>query len=427
MTHRIRVLLKHGLTKYRCSLWKSWLLGAPTWTLVASTLERGNSWNHTLGWSARVPKRAASEVWPEKTWKEKQSFTRIPAQRYEPVVICSLQDGLIYIPLHFQLGGTHTAACELCEKDFPHVSDLKDHLTSSCPEKIVPCKQADNGCTWRGQRASLETHVNQCAYESIKGFFAIHGAQVTQLSKDNERLRRRTDELEGTVRILRQELEWVKIALGPWCRPIYPERPSVSINYTQYHNDDDTSTASVPGPVGSMHSRGVGPTGGTSHPEPRAENGATEGFDLVDPFSSSSRRRNQVPGVYATNTASTTTGVVNADSNTNSSSADAVESHNGHDPNREASYNATGTALSPGASDLQWTFTAPPAALLSDYFPSEDWEEFEEGGLSSQSQGWQHVSSPANQMTPNPNLSIHSPVSISDLVPQTGRRSRMVR
>jgi len=270
---------------------------------------------------------------------------------------------------------------------------------------------------------SLETHISQCAYESIKGFFAIHNSQMTQLSKDNERLRCRTDELEGTIRILRQELEWVKIALGPWCRPIYPDRPSVSSNYAQYPTNEDASTASVLGRAGPIPLRAVDPTGGTSHPEPRAENGATEGFDLVDPFSFSNRRRNQVPGVYATNTASTTADAVGADSDT-SSSAEAVESQNGRDLNGEASYNTTTrTALSHGVGDLQSTFSAPPAALLSDYFPSEDREELEEGGPSSRPQGWQHVSSPIYQMTPNTNSSTYSPVSIPVLERDGGLNS----
>ena len=287
-------------------------------------------------------------------------------------------------------------------------------MVSSCPEKIIPCKQADNGCTWRGRRVSHETHVSQCAYESIKGFFVIHNSRMTQLSKDNERLRRRSDELEGTVRILRQELEWVKLALGPWCRPIYPERPSVSTNYHQYPNAEDTSTASVLGQVGPIHSRGVDPTGGTSHPEPRVENGATaEAFDLVDPFSFSARRRTPVPGVYATDTASTTAVAVNAEDPNTNASVDAVESYHGHDLNGEASYNtASGTTLSPGANDLQSAFTAPTVTLLSDYFPSEGLEEFE-GGASSRPQGWQHVPSPTNPITPNHNSSVHSPVSIS--------------
>ena len=337
-----------------------------------------------------------------------------------------LQDGLIYLLSPFQTDDAHTAVCESCEKEFPSISALKDHVVSSCPEKIVPCKQADNGCVWRGRRVSLETHGNQCTYESLRGFFAIHNSQMTQLSKDNERLRRRSDELEGTIRILRQELEWVKIALGPWCRPIYPERPSVSTNYTRYPNDENASTASVLGRVGPIHSRSVDPTGGTSQPDPSAENGATtEAFDLVDPFSFSTRRRNQVPGVYATNTASTTVGAVNAEDPNTNHSADTVESQNGRDPNREASYNTTvtGTALSPGASDLQSTFTAPPVTLLSDYFPSEGLEEYE-GGPSSRPQGWQHVPSPTNPMTPNHHSTIHSPVSISVLGAQTGRRGR---
>ena len=331
----------------------------------------------------------------------------------------------------FQPGDDHTAACESCEKEFPSVPALKNHLVSSCPEKLVPCRQADNGCVWRGRRVSLETHIGQCPYESIKGFFAIHNTQMAQLSEDNGRLRRRADELEGTVRVLRQELEWVKVALGPWCRPVYPERPSMSVNYAQYPNDEGASTGSAPSRVGPIFLRGVDPTGGTSLPEPRVESGVTETFGFVDPFSFVGQRGNQVLNIYAANSASTTTSGVGTDPNARPQT-EVVESHDHHDLNIDASYepgysngsgsiyNTPGTALSPGAGNLQSTSTAPPLVLLSDYFPSEDQGVFE-GGSSYQPRNWQHGSSPADSVPPNPSPSIQSSVSNSTFVTQTGR------
>lgn len=305
---------------------------------------------------------------------------------------------------------------------------MKDHLAGSCPEKTVPCIQADNGCTWSGRRVSLEAHVSQCPYESIKGFLAIHSTQMAQLSKENERLRRRTSELEGTVRILRQEVGWVTHALGPWYRPAYPERPSMSYNRAERPNEGDASARPVPSRVGPMLVRGAG---GTPWSEPMAENGATEAFDFIDPSSFTSQRGNQVSGVYATNNASTTTGAANIDPNINPSANagyHAAESHNSHDLNGGASYEsgpsngsgfvytATGTSLSPGASNPQSVAAALPMALFSDHFPSEDREAFE-GGSSSRPQSWQHVPSQANLMSSSPSPNIHSPVSISVLAP----------
>ena len=313
---------------------------------------------------------------------------------------------------------------------------MKDHLANSCPENITPCRQAENGCTWQGRRASLGAHVDKCPYESIKGFFAIHSVQMAQLSKDNDCLRRRTDELEGTVRILRQELEWAKIALGPWCRPVYPERPSMSASYGQFPDDGD-GTRSEPNRFGPMVLPGVGPTGGTSRPEPRMENDATETFDFFDPFSFIGQGQNQVSSIHATNNGSIATGVSDTDSNTNTPSSNAnghaIDSHNVRDLNRDTTYesgpsgsgslngsgsihNATVIALSPGASNLQSTSAAPPVPLFSDHFPSEDQAAFE-GGSSSRTQGRQHVPSPPVSTPSNSSPGIHPPVSIT--VPST--------
>jgi len=283
---------------------------------------------------------------------------------------------------------------------------------------------------------SLEAHIGQCPYESIKGFFAIHNTQMGQLSKDNERLRHRTDELEGTIRILRQELEWSKFALGPWYRPVYSERPTISASYAQC--PDDEGARYGPNRVGPTLSRGVDPTGGTSH---SVEDGATETSDLFDPFSFIGQRQNHLPGIHATHNTSTVTSVTDADPGTDApvnGSDHAVGPHNIHDLNGDPAYefgppgsgalndsgpvhNAT-AALSPGAGNPQSTSSAPPVTLFSDHFPSGD-QEFE-GGSSSRQQGWQHVLSPPNSTSPNPGPNIHLPVSTPAIVTQMRLRVR---
>jgi len=304
---------------------------------------------------------------------------------------------------------------------------MKDHLANSCPEKIVVCRQADNGCTWRGRRVSLETHIDKCPYESIKGFFAIHSTQLAQVSKDNERLRCRNDELEGTIRILRQELEWAKIALGPWYRPIYPERPAMPVSRTRRLNDEGVGSGSEPSRVAPILLQGVDPASGASRLEPRAESGIIGAFDLFDPFSFVGQRQHHV---------STATGVVDTATSYNSSDH-GIGTHDINDRNRDATYesgpsgsgssNGSGSThevtLSSGPSNLQSTSAAPALVLFSDQFPSEDQVVFEEGGPSSRTQGWQHTSSPLNPMPPNPSLGVHSPVSIA--VPATQVRRRV--
>ena len=316
-----------------------------------------------------------------------------------------------------QSDDVHTTACESCEKEFPSVPAMNDHLANSCLEKIVPCRQAGNGCAWKGRRVSLETHVDNCPYESIKGFFAIHGTQMAQLSKENDRLRRRTDELEGIIRILGQELEWAKLALGPWYRAVYPERPPISANCTQRPSDEGAGAGPWPSQVGQIHLQDMDPTDGTSLPEPRVENGATETFDFFDPFSFISQRRDRV-----SSNAPTTTNATNTDTNT---SGRTIESHGVRDPSRDAAsgsgpsgpgssngpgsiHYATMTALSPGADNSQSMPPASPVVLLSDHFPSE-------GGSFSRTQSWQRVSPPPAPMPPNPSPSIRSPVSITVL------------
>lgn len=344
-----------------------------------------------------------------------------------------LQGGLTCIRF-FQLDNVQTMACESCGKEFPSIYAAKNHLANFCPEKIVSCGQAENGCSWKSRRLSLKTHVEQCPYESIKGFFAIHNTKMAQLSKDNERLWRRTEELGGVVRILKQELGWAKLALGPWYRPVYTERPLLTTNYIQYPNDEDASAGQGATGVRLMLPRVMDPiASGTSRPEPRVENGATEAFGFFDPFSFVGQTRNHDANIHAANNAPTTTTVTSAEPNLQTrASSHAVESGNSHDPNgdtisgpgysngSETIQNPTASVLSPGTRNFQSTSAAPATALFSDHFPPENRAAFEESGSSSLPQGWQHALS-SNSMPSSPNPGIHSPVSISALVARKRR------
>lgn len=346
-------------------------------------------------------------------------------QESDPEVLCCrrfpFQGGLTCTYLS-QPDDARTVTCESCGKEFSHVSAVESHLANSCLEKIVSCDQAENGCTWKGRRLSLKVHAQGCSYESIKGFFVIHNTGMAQLSKDNERLRRRTEELEGVVRILKQELEWAKLALGPWYRPVYTERFPLTANYVHCPNDGGASAGPGPSRVQSMLLRGTDPvTGGTPHPEIRAENDATDAFDFFDPFSLVGRTRNHEPNIHAANNVSSAMVATNTEPNPSTHTrSDAAESGDSQDSSgytisgsgSETIQNAIESALSPGTNNFQSTSTTPPPALFSDHFPSENEAALEEGGSPSRPQGWQHVPLP-NSMPSNANPGIHLPVSNS--------------
>ncbi|KAH9997668.1 hypothetical protein BJV77DRAFT_983876 [Russula vinacea] len=82
-----------------------------------------------------------------------------------------------------------------------------------CPAAIVACEQAAHGCDWMG------THVRDCPYVALRGFFGISDAQAGALRAENARLRARLDSVEGMLAVMRHELQAVKGALGPWYRP----------------------------------------------------------------------------------------------------------------------------------------------------------------------------------------------------------------
>jgi hypothetical protein len=311
---------------------------------------------------------------------------KCPTRRCRVVDICPFLDGINRICL-LQPDGTCILACESCEKVFSHVSEMGDHLASSCPEKIVPCSQTGNGCTWKGRRLSLQAHIEKCPYESIKGFFAIHDSKMAQLSKENERLRRRTDELEGVARILKQELEWAKTALEPWYRPIYSERPSTA-DYNRYPSDGGPNTVPGPNQVGSVLLQRMDPaTSNISLPGSRGESGATETSDFFDPFTFIGQSQGQTSNTHATNSASTTTTIASSESNpslsayTNNHTVGPRDSNDiGGDaaPDYGSSngpgfiQEPTGFALSLGTSNLQSTSTVPllPNPISTNLGPS---------------------------------------------------------
>lgn len=316
---------------------------------------------------------------------------------------------------------TQTITCECCGEDLSQVAAMKDHLASSCPEKTIPCGQAENGCTWKGRRLSLEAHTDNCPYESIKGFFSIHSTKMAQLSRDNERLRLRTDELEGIIRILRQELEWTKIALGPWYRPVYPERPPITANYTQSPNVEGAGAGPGPNRVGLLESM-TQTAGNTAHPEFGVESGPTETLGSFDPFSFINRTQNEVSNIRATNNALTAPTVIDTESNPNISthtSNSPVEFRDSHDlggnpipgsgsfNGLESIQSVIGSELSPETSNLQSAATMQPTAPIFDHFRVENRVGFEDGS-SSQLSGWQHAL-PPDSMPSNPSPGIYSP------------------
>ena len=111
-----------------------------------------------------------------------------------------------------------TTRCRSCNLEHSH-SETAAHA-EVCPAAIVACEQAAHGCDWMGVRLALrETHVRDCPYVALRGFFGISDAQAGALRAENARLRARLDSVEGMLAVMRHELQAVKGALGPWYRP----------------------------------------------------------------------------------------------------------------------------------------------------------------------------------------------------------------
>lgn len=111
-----------------------------------------------------------------------------------------------------------TARCPFCNVEHLH-SETVAHA-EVCPVAIVACEQASYGCDWTGVRLALrETHLRNCPYVALQGFFRISDKQATALEAENARLRARLDSVEGRLSVMQHELQAVKSALGPWYRP----------------------------------------------------------------------------------------------------------------------------------------------------------------------------------------------------------------
>lgn len=124
----------------------------------------------------------------------------------------------IHLQAHIQGCSMETARCPFCNVEHLH-SETVTHA-EVCPAVIVACEQASYGCNWTGVRLALrETHLRNCPYVSLQGFFRISDTQAVALEAENARLRARLDSVEGMLSVMQHELQAVKGALGPWYRP----------------------------------------------------------------------------------------------------------------------------------------------------------------------------------------------------------------
>ncbi|GJJ06321.1 hypothetical protein Clacol_000512 [Clathrus columnatus] len=115
----------------------------------------------------------------------------------------------------------HFSTCE-------HRIKIDLHETT-CPDMIITCDHASNGCSWTGLRRAGPDHLNQCPYETIKDFLSLNASRISFLEVENSALRNRVDELETTLRSVRHDMELTKLVLGPWYRqdgPLDFVRPS---------------------------------------------------------------------------------------------------------------------------------------------------------------------------------------------------------
>ncbi|KAN0090785.1 hypothetical protein V8E55_004351 [Tylopilus felleus] len=164
---------------------------------------------------------------------------------------------------HYSECSSKTATCSFCATEILR-SELQDHVTT-CSEVVLSCPHAENGCPWAGPRRELSgLHISSCSYESIKGFFAVHGARVSTLSTENTALKQRVQALEGVVHLVQRELQSFKTILGPW---YHSEVQSTSRGDVRHvHVPEDSNLQGFAGP---SHSRTVSQrTQGPTSPDP---------------------------------------------------------------------------------------------------------------------------------------------------------------
>ena len=132
---------------------------------------------------------------------------------------------------------------------------------TTCPNRVVSCTQAENGCEWTGPRNLLESaHLSDCPYNAIKGFFAINDTKMANLREENSSLKLRLANAENSVQLLKRDIERARKALGPWwrltdapsnsLRPARPPEPPIdpvllsgSISYSSQPPRDQNTQA----------------------------------------------------------------------------------------------------------------------------------------------------------------------------------------
>jgi hypothetical protein len=140
------------------------------------------------------------EVGTPGSYPEKYRYILIPTQTHSRT--CSIE----------------IIQCPSCNFEHSHAETVAH--AEQCPAAIVPCEQASHGCDWTGERLALkESHIRNCPYVALRGFFRRSDAQVAALETENSRLRARLDSAEGMLAVMRHELQAIKGALGPWYRP----------------------------------------------------------------------------------------------------------------------------------------------------------------------------------------------------------------
>ncbi|KIK97126.1 hypothetical protein PAXRUDRAFT_825256 [Paxillus rubicundulus Ve08.2h10] len=169
--------------------------------------------------------------------KDRGKHADVCIHRYTQCDGCGLSAKYTELNNHHLECSSKTENCSFCSSEFPR-SQLQDH-NAACPEVVVPCLHADNGCSWTGPRHELiELHISTCAYESIKGLFAINTARMSTLCAENTALKKKVQVLEGIAHVVQREMQSLKTILGPWYRAEiqrtnHPDDPYV---LNQVHN-----------------------------------------------------------------------------------------------------------------------------------------------------------------------------------------------
>jgi hypothetical protein len=131
-----------------------------------------------------------------------------------------------------------TVTCSYCPETLTR-SSLAGHLLT-CPNQPVPCPHSRFGCDWTGPRRLVdEEHLITCTYESLKGFLGLFESRMTRSENDNQRLRRRVDQLERDHEAAARELHACQLSLGPYYIPSSADNlPSSSLDLLRPQTSD---------------------------------------------------------------------------------------------------------------------------------------------------------------------------------------------